>query len=591
VNPEELPSILEDASEAVEIGEAHEAPFAGSESADLLTDLLESTGLVPPDRLKLVRERAGTSGSLAEALLEEGVGSSDAAARALARRTGLPLVDLSEIGVSFEATEAVPLRVLQRAVAVPYGIEDDRLRIAIADPRDLNAIDELRLASRTAIELAVAPRDDIVTELKRLSRASEMYGTRDAVEAADEEAVDDEELTADDGVSDGPLVRLVNSIIFQAAEDDASDVHFEPQEDGLLVRLRIDGVLHELQRIPKRMAPGVTTRLKVLARLDIAERRKPQDGRISLNAKAAGRLLDVRVATLPTVEGECVVLRLLDKSRRAPTLEELGFSDAMRAQFEGVLQKPTGALLSTGPTGSGKSTTLYAALAQISRPEINIITVEDPVEYRLPGVNQVQINTRAGLTFATALRSILRSDPDVVMVGEIRDGETAKISIEAALTGHFVLSTMHTNDAPSAITRLTEMGVEPFVTGSALTAVLAQRLARRLCAHCCEMYTPSPEELAHARVSPEQMASADGAVLYRKRGCPRCAHTGYRGRIGIFQLLRVNEELESLAARKASREELERTAMASGMRTLWDDGIEKVTSGLTSLEELARVVT
>jgi type IV pilus assembly protein PilB len=564
-------------------------PFAANESAELLADLLEPTGLVPREGLELVRRRAGSSGSFSEALLEEGIGSPDAAARALARRTGLPLVDLNELGPSLEATEAVPLRVLQRAVAVPYAVEEDRLRIAIADPRDLNAIDELRLASRMAIELAVAPRDDILSELKRLARASELYGTRDAVEAEDD-SVGDEELAAEDGLSDGPLVRLVNSIIFQAAEDGASDVHFEPQEDGLVVRLRIDGVLHELQRIPRRMASGVTTRLKVLAKLDIAERRKPQDGRISLNAKAAGRLLDVRVATLPTVEGESVVLRLMDKSRRAPTLEELGFSDAMRAQLDEVLQRPTGALLSTGPTGSGKSTTLYAALAQISRPEINIITVEDPVEYRLPGVNQVQINARAGLTFATALRSILRSDPDVVMVGEIRDGETAKISIEAALTGHFVLSTMHTNDAPSAVTRLTEMGVEPFVTGSALTAVLAQRLARRLCMHCCEMYTPSKEELAQARISRKRAAGADGAVLYRKRGCPRCAHTGYRGRVGIFQLLRMGEELESLAARKASREELERAAMEQGMRTLWDDGIEKVIAGLTSLEELARVV-
>jgi type IV pilus assembly protein PilB len=582
--PEEL--------EAPDFHEDAGTPELGlNDSADLLADLLEPTGLVSPEGLELVRRRAASSGSFAEALLEEGLGSSDAAARALARRTGLPLVDLTEVGTSFDATEAVPLRVLQRAVAVPYAVEDDRLCVAIADPRDLNAIDELRLASRRAIELAVAPRDDILAELKRLARASEMYGTRDAVEAEEELAVDEDDLTDEDGASDGPLVRLVNSIIFQAAEDGASDVHFEPQEDGLVIRLRIDGVLHELQRVPKRMATGVTTRLKVLAKLDIAERRKPQDGRISLNARAAGRLLDVRIATLPTVDGESVVLRLMDKSRRPPTLEELGFSDAMKRELDAILQRPTGALLSTGPTGSGKSTTLYAALAQISRPEINIITVEDPVEYRLPGVNQVQINARAGLTFATALRSILRSDPDVVMVGEIRDGETAKISIEAALTGHFVLSTMHTNDAPSAITRLTEMGVEPFVTGSALTAVLAQRLARRLCTHCCEMYTPSREELAHARVSPEEMASADGAVLYRKRGCPRCAQTGYRGRIGIFQLLRVNDELESLAARKASREELERAAMANGMHTLWDDGIEKVTAGLTSLEELARVVT
>jgi type IV pilus assembly protein PilB len=573
--------------QALEPDDGASASLGLSEYAPHLAELLEATGLVAKANLELVRQRAEATGYFAEALLEEGIGSADAAARALARRTGLPLVDLNEVGTSFEATEAVPLRVLQRAVAVPYAVEGGRLRIAIADPRDLNAIDELRLASRMAIELAVAPRDDIVGELKRLARASEMYGARDAVDAVTEDAIDEDELDAEDGVSDGPLVRLVNSIIFQAAEDGASDVHFEPQEDGLVIRLRIDGVLHELQRVPKRMATGVTTRLKVLAKLDIAERRKPQDGRISLNAKAAGRLLDVRVATLPTVDGESVVLRLMDKSRQAPTLEDLGFSETMKTQLDEILQRPTGALLSTGPTGSGKSTTLYAALAQINRPEINIITVEDPVEYRLPGINQVQINQRAGLTFATALRSILRSDPDVVMVGEIRDGETAKISIEAALTGHFVLSTMHTNDAPSAVTRLTEMGVEPFVTGSALTGVLAQRLARRLCTHCCEMYTPSKEELAQARA--ENMA-ADGAVLYRKRGCPRCAHTGYRGRVGVFQLLRVNEELESLAARKASREELERAAMANGMRTLWEDGLEKVAAGLTSLEELARVV-
>jgi type IV pilus assembly protein PilB len=588
VEPEQLLSTLED--RPADPGDSAGVPYGLNESAELLADLLEPTGLASAEGLERTAQRAGSSGSFAEALLEEGLASSEAAARALARRTGLPLVDLNEVGASFEATESLPLRVLQRAVAVPYAVEGDRLRIAIADPRNLNAIDELRLASRMPIELAVAPRDDILSELKRLSRASELYGTRDAIDAESEEAVDEDELAVPDEVSDGPLVRLVNSIIFQAAEDGASDVHFDPQEDELVVRLRIDGVLHELQRIPKRMANGVTTRLKVLAKLDIAERRKPQDGRMSLNAKAAGRLLDVRVATLPTVEGEAVVLRLLDKSRQAPTLEELGFSDLMRADLEGVLQKPTGALLATGPTGSGKSTTLYAALAQISRPEINIITVEDPVEYRLPGVNQVQINVRAGLTFATALRSILRSDPDVVMVGEIRDGETAKISIEAALTGHFVLSTMHTNDAPSAITRLTEMGVEPFITGSAVTAVLAQRLARRLCAHCSEMYAPTAEELAQARIPPEQALVADEVVLYRKRGCPRCAQTGYRGRVGVFQLLRMNEELESLAARKAPREELERAAMANGMRTLWEDGIEKALAGLTSLEEVARVV-
>jgi type IV pilus assembly protein PilB len=329
----------------------------------------------------------------------------------------------------------------------------------------------------------------------------------------------------------------------------------------------------------------------VLAKLDIAERRKPQDGRISLNARDAGRLLDVRVATLPTVEGEQVVMRLLDKSRRAPTLEELGLAEDMEKKLLELVHKPTGALIVTGPTGSGKTTTLYAALAALNRPEINIITVEDPVEYRLAGVNQVQINQRAGLTFATALRAILRSDPDVVMVGEIRDGETAKISIEAALTGHLVLSTLHTNDAPSSLTRLNEMGVEPFLTGSAVSAVLAQRLARKLCSHCCELYSPSVSELISARVSPEVAASQDGIPFYRKRGCPRCNQSGYKGRIGIYQMLLMTEEIEVLAARKASRDEIERAAMSGGMRTLWDDGLAKVSAGLTSIEELARVVS
>jgi type IV pilus assembly protein PilB len=561
-------------------------------NAELVADLLAATGLLSEDKLNALRGVAG-HGSLAQALVAEGFAASEGVARMLAARHHLPLVDLALTGVEKQATDLIPLHVLERLVAIPYAFSGDSLRVAIADPADLHAIDELRLASRHQLELAVASREDILTELRRLSRASEAFGARAAL--AEEEALleqeeeDADDLEAEDGISEAPLVRLVNSIIFQAAEDGASDVHFEPQEDALAVRLRIDGVLHEVQRIPKRMMAGVTTRLKVLAKLDIAERRKPQDGRISLNAAAAGRMLDIRVATLPTVEGESVVMRLLDKSKRPPTLEELGLSDEMRQTLEEVVSRPTGALLVTGPTGSGKSTTLYAALAEINNPEINIITVEDPVEYRLGGINQVQINQRAGLTFAAALRSILRSDPDVVMVGEIRDPETAKISIEAALTGHFVLSTLHTNDAPGALTRLNEMGVEPFLTGSAVTGVLAQRLARKLCTHCCEMYTPSVEELIKARVSPDVAAQADGMVFYRKKGCPRCNQTGYKGRIGIFQLLAMSETLETLAASKASREELERAAMEEGMRTLWDDGIAKVAAGLTSIEELARV--
>ncbi len=582
--------------------------LTGNPIAHRVADLLEATGLIALDRLAIARSRAGM-GSLAQAIIEEGVtappGAPDApagraeatekgdAVRELAAAHHLPYIELATVGVQKLAAEAIPVHVLERAEAIPYEIAGDRLKIAIADPVNVQAIDELRLATRYTLEIGVAPSEEIQLEINRLKQARDAWERAALVEEeihVDEEEEESDDLEADDGVSDAPLVRLVNSIILQAAEDGASDLHFDPQDDWLVVRFRVDGVLQEIQRIPKRLAPGVTTRLKVLAKLDIAERRKPQDGRISLNAKAAGRLLDIRVAVLPTVEGEGVVMRLLDKSKRPPTLSELGLSDEMRDVFEEIVKKPTGALLVTGPTGSGKSTTLYASLSEINRSEINIITVEDPVEYRLAGLNQVQVNPRAGMTFSAALRSILRSDPDVVMVGEIRDVETAKMAIEAALTGHFVLSTLHTNDAPSALTRLNEMGVEPFLTGSAVTAVLAQRLARKLCTHCCEMYMATREEMLEARFTAEQAASADGVALYRKRGCPRCNQTGYKGRIGIYQLMVMTEEVSRLAAQHASRDELERAALEAGMNTLWDDGLGKVVSGLTSLEELARVL-
>ena len=563
-----------------------EVSFGVDESAELVADLIGATGLVPADRLALVRGRAGR-GSFSEALVAEGLASSEGVARMLAARHRLPLVDLRLAGVAGDASGLIPQHVLRRAVALPYRLDGDSLYVAIADPQNVQAIDELRLATRYQLALGVAPRDDIVAELDRMGRVS--GAVVEALEDDERDGSNVADLEEEDGVTEAPIVRIVNSVILQAAADGASDLHFEAQEDGLVVRFRIDGVLHEVQRIPKRLAAGVTTRLKVLAKLDIAERRRPQDGRISLRAASAGRLLDIRLATLPTVSGETVVMRLLDQSKSAPTLEALGLSDEMQSWMTNLIGRPTGAVLVTGPTGSGKSTTLYAALNQINRPEVNIITVEDPVEYRLAGVNQVQINLRAGLTFTTALRSILRSDPDVVMVGEIRDGDTAKIAIEAALTGHLVLSTLHTNDAPSTLTRLNEMGVEPFLTGAAVSAVLAQRLARKLCTHCCEMYSPNVDELIEARVSADVAAASDGMVLYRKRGCPRCGQTGYRGRIGIFQMLQMNETLAELSVRKASREEIEREAMAGGMRTLWDDGMAKVAAGLTSIEELARI--
>jgi type IV pilus assembly protein PilB len=559
---------------------------------ELVVDLLEQTGLIPEAKFETLREQAKHT-SVVQALIDEGLASSEAIARIVAAQYGLPVVELGTVGIDPVAVEVVPLHVLEQVNALPYAFEDESLCVAISDPQNIHGIDALRLASRHPIALRVAASEEISNELGRLARTAEAFGARSGFsEIAEFEVIDEDELDdleVDDGISDAPLVRLVNSIIFEAAEDGASDIHFEPQSDALAVRFRIDGVLHETQRIPKRSAIGVTTRLKVLAKLDIAERRKPQDGRISLAASAAGRMLDVRVATLPTVEGESVVMRLLDKSKKPPTMEEVGLSIAMQEQLAGVINRPTGALLVTGPTGSGKSTTLFSAMTEINRPEINVITVEDPVEYRLPGLSQVQINQRAGLTFATALRSILRSDPDVVMVGEIRDVETAKISIEAALTGHFVLSTLHTNDAPAALSRLNEMGVEPFLTGAAVTGVLAQRLARRLCEHCKELYAPSKEELDAGRI-PEELRHGK-TELYRRNGCVRCRQTGYRGRIGVFQLLEMNEQLSTLAARKASHEELERAAMAAGMSTLWADGVEKVLAGLTSLEELARVAT
>jgi type IV pilus assembly protein PilB len=558
---------------------------------ELVVDLLEQTGLIPEAKFDVLREKAKTT-SVVQVLIDEGLASSEAIARIVAAQHGLPVIELGNVGIDPIAASSVPLHVLEQVNAVPYAFEGDTLCVAISDPQNIHGIDSLRLASRHQIALRVAASEEIENELGRLARTAEAFGARSGLTELELEVIDEDELDdleVDDGISDAPLVRLVNSIIFEAAEDGASDVHFEPQSDALVVRFRIDGVLHETQRIPKRSAIGVTTRLKVLAKLDIAERRKPQDGRISLSASAAGRMLDVRLATLPTVEGESVVMRLLDKSKKPPTLEEIGLGTAMQERLSAITHRPTGALLVTGPTGSGKSTTSFAALAEINRPEINVITVEDPVEYRLAGLNQVQINPRAGLTFATVLRSILRSDPDVVMVGEIRDVETAKISIEAALTGHLVLSTLHTNDAPSALTRLNEMGVEPFLTGAAVTGVLAQRLARRLCEHCKELYTPSKDELFAARI-PEELRHGK-TELFRRNGCVRCRQTGYRGRIGVFQLLEMNEELSALAARKASHEELERAAMSGAMTTLWADGVEKVVAGLTSLEELARVTT
>ncbi|GMA33821.1 hypothetical protein GCM10025876_39220 [Demequina litorisediminis] len=382
---------------------------------------------------------------------------------------------------------------------------------------------------------------------------------------------------------DAPIVRFVNLLITQAIQDRASDIHIEPAERDVRVRYRIDGVLHEMQNAPKAIQGGVISRIKIMADIDIAERRKPQDGRLSVTHN--GKKVDLRVATLPTVWGEKVVMRILDNSTATLELEDLGIREKNYAAYSVNFRKPYGMILVTGPTGSGKSTTLYATLNQISRPEINVITVEDPVEYRIPGINQVQVNPKAGLTFAAALRSILRADPDVVLLGEVRDGETAQIAIEAALTGHLVLSTLHTNDAPSALTRLIEMDIEPFLVGSAVDCVVAQRLARRLCSHCAVEYVVEDEAEIPANVG--FVSGSPLPTVLRPAGCQRCSGTGYRGRVALHEVMSVNEEIERLAVARASAAEIARAAQDNGMETLLMDGWAKVLDGTTSIEEPA----
>ena len=499
----------------------------------------------------------------------------------LSERYELPYVELREVGVQRAASDAIDSRVLVRAHAVPYAIEDARLLVAIADPGDVQAIDDLRLATRLDVVFAVAAREDIDHELRNVERQLDAT-RREALEEGDDYTFEEETVDFDDDEASGPLAKLVNGLIFEAAEEGASDIHFLPQPDGLHVRVRVDGVLRELERIPRGRAGGVLTRLKVIAKLDIAEQRRPQDGRISMRTKN-GPQVDIRLTVLPSVEGEGAILRLLDKSREAPTLTAIGLSFPMQMALEQVLSKPTGALLVTGPTGSGKSTTLYAALSDLARPEVNVITIEDPVEYRLAGIYQLQVNPKIDFTFATALRTVLRSDPDVVMVGEIRDRETAEISMRAALTGHFVLSTMHTNDAPSAVTRLNEMGVEPFVVASSLTAVLAQRLARKLCEHCRQPYQPTEDELEKVGLD------STTTQLWRPGSCDQCTR-GYRGRVGVFQFLPMTSEIRRLVARDANAAEIEAEAALAGMLSLWDDGIAKVVAGLTTIDELRRIL-
>lgn len=555
-----------------------------------LGEVLLEEGLVNETQLMTALDEQIVRGtSLGRVLVELGILSEDQLVRALAAQVGMEFVDLDEFVVDRRAVQLLPGAVCRRYTVLPIAIRDDYLVLAMADPGNVMALDDVRALSRMQVHPVVAAHDNLLRGIDRHCRADGEIGE---LAGALEEATQQNEVELDltnlgsATEDDAPIVKYVNLLVTQAITDRASDIHIEPTENELRVRYRIDGVLHEMQRSPKQIQNGVISRVKILSDIDIAERRKPQDGRMSVQHN--GRKIDLRVATLPTVWGEKIVMRILDNSTASLDLRDLSFGEENYEVYSEAYRKPYGMILVTGPTGSGKSTTLYATLNAVSRPEINVITVEDPVEYRLPGINQVQVNPKAGLTFAGALRSILRSDPDVVLLGEIRDHETAQIAIEAALTGHLVLSTLHTNDAPSAITRLVEMGIEPFLVGSALDCVVAQRLARRLCKKCKEAYEPSDEELLASRFP--WVPGEPKPILHRPAGCTTCSRTGYRGRLALHEVMRVTEAIERHAVAGSSAADIGRTATDEGMATLRMDGWRKVIAGDTTIEELLRIV-
>jgi type IV pilus assembly protein PilB len=494
---------------------------------------------------------------------------------------GAPFVEILEYPIDREAAVSVSANLCRRHRLLPIGREGGTLIVAMADPNDILALDDVSAATRLRIRPVSVEAKDLAIAIDRYHRADD--------ELSDlQHELSEQGGTGEDGAAvveddEAPIVRFVNLLISQAIQDRASDIHIEPGEYELRVRYRIDGVLNEVQAAPTSVQAGVISRLKVMAELDIAERRRPQDGRISVLHQ--GRKIDLRVATLPTVWGEKIVMRILDTSGSAKTIADLNMMGRNFEAFKNAYTRPNGMLLVTGPTGSGKSTTLYTAIQEVSKPTVNVITVEDPVEYRMAGINQVQINPKAGLTFASALRSILRSDPDVVLIGEIRDHETAQIAVEAALTGHLVMSTLHTNDAPSAITRLVEMGIEPYLVASALVGVVAQRLARRLCDKCKQPTTYDEDYLARIGLLIEE-----DEEVFVPVGCSHCAGTGYRGRVALHEVMSVDEEIERLTVARSSASEIARTAVRDGMVSLRQDGWNKVAAGLTSIEEVLRVV-
>lgn len=532
------------------------------------------------EALKIQKTNKALIGSI---LTQLGYCTEEDIARTLAQKTGYRFVSIDEVGVNAAANLITPETAMRNNV-LPLYQEGKTLYVAMKNPNDIITIDNLHLMTGLEICPLVAADMELAAAIENfvnMNSAVENYDDEDLPDLPEES----EELSIDDK----PAVQLVNQIINNAIKSGASDVHVEALEKVMRVRFRIDGVLQEIMQNPIKIFPSVVSRVKVLGGMDIAEKRIPQDGRATVRYE--DKTLDVRIATMPTVYGEKIVMRLLERNKGNVSIKDIHFSERQFPRFDKAIHMPYGFVLVTGPTGSGKSTTLYATLAEISTLEKNVITLEDPVERRMAGINQVQMNNRAGMTFAAALRSVLRSDPDIVMVGEIRDGETAKIAVEAALTGHMVLSTLHTNDAAGAVTRLEEMGVEPFLTASSLVGVLAQRLVRKLCPKCKEEYTLSREEMLKIMPDfPVEQYPQETYTVYKPKGCITCNNTGYKGREAVFEFLTVTEEMKKMILDRSNGAEIKALAVSQGMHTLKDEGIFKVMHGVTSIEELLRVI-
>jgi type IV pilus assembly protein PilB len=565
-------------------------PLHRGHSRGFTTDVVVELGYATQEQVQRAIEATRTGGGTPEALLlSEGTISADQLSRAIAERYGLDHVDLSTYQVDLGASALFPVAMAKRYKAVPIGfVSQQTLLVAATDPANVLAVDDIQIATGLDCRIAVAAQEDVEALLSRLGTLQSA-----TAEAIIEDEVNDDGFDAEAAVGgavsemkvsaeDAPVIKLVYSVLAQAVGEGASDIHLEPEEGELRIRFRIDGVLKETAHVPKRMIGAVISRLKIMSELDIAEKRVPQDGRVGVTVE--GRRIDLRVTTLPTQRGEGATIRILDEGNSQRTLDDLGMDGSARARFEEAFKRAYGAVIVTGPTGSGKSTTLYAALQALNQVEKKIITIEDPVEYRIAGINQLNVNRKAGLDFATGLRSILRADPDIVMVGEIRDAETARIAIEAALTGHMMLSTLHTNDAPGAIARLTEMGIETFLTASSVDCVVAQRLARKLCGHCRRRTIIPVAALAEAGIPAFADIEANEPV-----GCARCGQSGYKGRVGIYSVMSLSEKLKEMTIAHAPEPEIAAVAHDEGMLTLREDGVSKVRAGLTSLEEVLRV--